>query len=192
MRGESDLWLPGDYLDADEHEKSGLPRNIFGFPVVASKREYESPEPPGPVVLPEELSGLWVSRFWDEADGCFRNEHGSCYSPEMADGTVAGAALEFIESKVGFCGCGMPGEALEWLVGVLRILSVHPADDSWTPAWERVRPSFTTDGECFAVLYWLDHLGLAEHGGSVYGSYLSDLGERILGDLTVLLKEESL
>ena len=40
------------------------------------------------------------------------------------------------------------------------------------------------------MLYWANKEGLAEHGSSVYGSWLTDKGHELLRDIETVLKEE--
>lgn len=67
----------------------------------------------------------------------------------------------------GFCGCGNPEMVLDAMV---KFLSLR-------------RDNFTyLDGslEQLMLAYWADHRGLTDHGGSVYGAWITDAGRRWL------------
>jgi hypothetical protein len=77
----------------------------------------------------------------------------------------------------GFCGCGDPESAYEHLRDVLRAFKApfETRLDSVEKLLKAEHP-----GMYWAYLYWLDHAGLTEHGGSVRGSWLTDKGEYLL------------
>jgi hypothetical protein len=76
------------------------------------------------------------------------------------------------------CGCGSTEDAWERL---RQILALHPLHKN-RPAFKALIPD---DGLQTLVLYFLAHLGLTEHGGSVGGGWLSEKGEAVLAALTV-------
>lgn len=97
--------------------------------------------------------------------------------------TCPGADLHFAnemifgKSGLRFCGCGLPEDALD----VVRSVLEHFADKDrdWRIEWGADLP----DGVQVLVLYTVDGAGLLEHGGSVYGSWLTPAGERFLAVL---------
>lgn len=77
-----------------------------------------------------------------------------------------------------FCGCGSPEDAFASLTKLLRIVS--------QPQWLDGLKAFVPDeGVQMLLLYQLDKLDLTEHGGSVYGSWLSEKGKEVLAALEV-------
>lgn len=75
-----------------------------------------------------------------------------------------------------FCGCGDPALAAERL---RDILALHPLYDN-RAAFERLVPD---EGIQYLLLYMLDSLDLAEHGGNVGGAWLTPLGQDVLDAL---------
>jgi hypothetical protein len=78
-----------------------------------------------------------------------------------------------------FCGCGNPEDAQDYL---RRILAAHKAKSDDYKAVERVILA-EPEKAALIIYYLLDAMGLTEHGGSVYGSWLSDKGQRLLEEL---------
>lgn len=75
-----------------------------------------------------------------------------------------------------FCACGSPEDAFEALAKALRIIS----HDRWL---DELKAWIPDDGLQLLLLYQLDKMDLTEHGGSVYGSWLSDKGKEVLAAL---------
>lgn len=75
-----------------------------------------------------------------------------------------------------FCGCGSPPDAYGALLRLLRLHPLHSnraAFDEW----------ITDSGVEYLLLYWLDHAGLTEHGGTVGGAWLTPKGESVCAAL---------
>jgi hypothetical protein len=73
-----------------------------------------------------------------------------------------------------FCGCGDPEAAARAL---LAILDLHPLYGHHKDFWEGL---FGHDGGMgYLVLYFIDSLGLTEHGGSIGGAWLTAKGEAL-------------
>lgn len=76
------------------------------------------------------------------------------------------------------CGCGDPSEGHKLLVDCLSQFSGdHPKPG--IPAIQKIieaRPDVAAE----FIAHFFDHIGLTEHGGSVYGSWLSPLGEQFI------------
>lgn len=71
-----------------------------------------------------------------------------------------------------FCYCGSPDLAAGALLRLLRLhpLYSHQSEfEEWIP----------DQGVETLLLYQLDHMGLTEHGGTVKGAWLTDLGEAV-------------
>lgn len=91
---------------------------------------------------------------------------------------------------LGFCGCGMPGDALEYVRSALQLVNdlkkIAWGDRSAYKQWEkRKRKLFADDGAEYFMWYFLDDKGLTEHGTSVPG-WLTDKGVELLSYLNEL------
>ena len=93
------------------------------------------------------------------------------------DTREASAVIEAVSQYLGWCGCGVPAAAADWL---RQALEAHPA-------WEKQgaqRAVWGNDqGQAYVLRYLLDHAGLKTHGGSVHGAWLTERGERVLAAL---------
>lgn len=73
--------------------------------------------------------------------------------------------------ELGICGCGIPEEAYQAVLDMLK------------RAEDRKNGKLILDNnnphELF-MAYILDHLGLLEHGSSIYGAWLTDKGKKML------------
>lgn len=96
-----------------------------------------------------------------------------------------------IWEKLGICGCGDPEAVRAWLV---RVLSVLKLSDEPRPGLDATFAAFgltKEQPELFqAVHSWLDVAGITEHGGSIYGAYLTEGGEDFLLALQELTLDE--
>lgn len=79
------------------------------------------------------------------------------------------------------CGCGYHEEVawlfyrtLVWCYDSNRAERSMEFDD-WIPKWDTHADDPARLLQC-VLLYWLDCLGFTEHGGSVYGSWLTEKG----------------
>ena len=98
--------------------------------------------------------------------------------------------IDFICTGIlGFCGCGRPIDALIYIRDVLSLI------DEWTghefqkityeEHKEKEKALFNNEGQAYFTWYYLDNLGLTDHGGSVPG-WLTPEGEILLSDLKEL------
>ena len=87
-------------------------------------------------------------------------------------------------SNAGFCGCGQPASAIHTIKRTLAAMKTH--DNRIT----NLNKALPDEGSQHIVLYWLDHNGVIEHGGSVGGGWLTDLGEQMLSLLESLNDSE--
>ena len=76
-----------------------------------------------------------------------------------------------------FCGCGQPESAVERLRDLLRW---HHRENG---GYKGREAAVNDAGFEMLLLYFLDHMGLTEHGGSVGGAWLTAEGEGVLGAL---------
>ncbi|TJW14334.1 MAG: hypothetical protein E5W82_10165 [Mesorhizobium sp.] len=74
-----------------------------------------------------------------------------------------------------FCACGNPASLLEEVRDALAAMKIQPIDP---------------DAHELLMLYWLDNVKLTEHGGGIYGSWLSPAGEDLLRDLQAINFDE--
>lgn len=90
---------------------------------------------------------------------------------------------EFWFKVMGFCGCGLPEETRDWLIELLELLRGEKDENGSfcrVDDWYEKQKALLGDRENGMagdfVLYVLDAIGWTEHGGSVYGSRLSEAG----------------
>lgn len=69
-----------------------------------------------------------------------------------------------------FCGCDNPEMAWKWVHDYLLTKLAEPHLRSWY---------FATGSDLIAG-YLLDHLGYTEHGGSIGGAWITDLGKELV------------
>lgn len=78
-----------------------------------------------------------------------------------------------------WCGCGTPEDALTFIRDALRAAPWHePAGKAF---WGRY-----DDGAAHILAGVLDDLGLVEHGGSWYSSWLTEQGKRVLATIEAI------
>lgn len=75
----------------------------------------------------------------------------------------------------GFCSCGCPNEAADWLANVLRAHELGGLERA--QALDELMPHKMSR---YVILYWLDDRGWTEHGGNVMGAWLSEKGRAAL------------
>lgn len=120
---------------------------------------------------------MFIDKFKRE-DGYYDQDN--CYYED---------AESFISIGIlGFCGCGMPADALEYVRKALQLVDdvVIWGDRSAHEQWEeRKRELFSDDGAEYFMWYFLNDKGLTDHGTSVPG-WLTDKGIELLSDLMEL------
>lgn len=108
---------------------------------------------------------------------------------------------EWVFDGLGFCGCGDPEGALDLLRSVLAAIQKrsdnndcddHTMDDYRRDSAEIDNLIGMNDRRAlaFTYLYWLDELGLTEHGSNITGSWLTDKGRDILVGLNASTASE--
>jgi len=79
---------------------------------------------------------------------------------------------------LGGCGCGNSDDFGDLAWNVLDLFSQEIMERKW---------SVYDDPKYEIIAHWLDSKGLLEHGGSVAGSWLSELGEKVHKNIKDLL-----
>lgn len=109
------------------------------------------------------------------------------------DGCQHNAFDYYMNGVFGFCGCGMPEDAMEFIRDGLQLVS-DLKDKVWTDQityaqWaENEMNLFGSRGQAYFFYYVLDSTGLTEHGGSVPG-WLTDAGIDALHDIKIILSD---
>lgn len=118
-------------------------------------------------------------------------ENGFLVGPDKAH--YPNSLQAFYYGRLGFCGCGDPGSELIFMRDVLTLLKERsdaadlrlPHDDYLDKCSALEKKFGGNDQYRMHYLYWLDSLGLTEHGSNISGSWLDGDGEAVL----VLLQE---
>lgn len=79
------------------------------------------------------------------------------------------------------CGCGRPEQALTQLREALEAQASGEGDD-----WNPLDMAWIDAGSNYLLALALETWGLTEHGHSIYGAWLTDLGRRVLKALQAL------
>lgn len=95
---------------------------------------------------------------------------------------------KFYEEELGFCGCGRPQDIASMFKKHMNLISLS-SKDRWDN--EDNKKTISSD-EHLLVLYILDSKKIIEHGGSVYGGWLSESGKEMLKELNSHENLESL
>lgn len=96
------------------------------------------------------------------------------------DGVSYEDATDLIHSGIlGLCGCGLPEENLQYILGGLELIAekspetVAPEDNAFDEWWvdykKRTARHFGNDQAAYFFYYWAAKNGLTEHGGGVPG-----------------------
>ncbi|MFH2047783.1 MAG: hypothetical protein ABIK92_21870 [Pseudomonadota bacterium] len=95
---------------------------------------------------------------WIDEDGCYWKSKSSYLQTEI----------------LGFCGCGNPGEIMEYVKEMLEILD----SQNWG--------SYENKPYMFFV-YWANNKGFADHGTTARCSWLTEKGKEILRDIKLCM-----
>lgn len=100
-----------------------------------------------------------------------------------------------IMDELGFCGCGMPVDATEYVLSVLEHierLKTHVWEKKITfEEWiEEGKMIFPNDGAAYFAYYVMAEKGLTEHGGSVPG-WLSEKGYAMVDRIKTWQRDDS-
>jgi hypothetical protein len=109
-------------------------------------------------------------------------ENGMLLGPD--DCHYATRTAAFYYGVLKFCGCGNPEEELVFLRKVLEAYDACKTgmeQGEWVAKREDIEACFGGNDDFWRhYVYWLAALDLTEHGGSVFGAWLSDEGRRVL------------
>lgn len=119
---------------------------------------------------------LSIDKF-KQPDGSYVCEDG-CYHEDATD--------YYQVKEFGFCGCYMPTENLKLIRDGLNHLKTR-SEYEYEEQIKRAVEIFGNESSYAFFLYWVDKEELTEHGGSVWGSWLSEKGEQTLQDLEEIL-----
>ena len=82
------------------------------------------------------------------------------------------------------CDCGRPSDVHAFLVDCLKCFDRGKSHEEWVKAGgvERIAKIVTERPKAAAefIAHFLEQRDLTEHGGSVYGSWLTDLGKQFI------------
>lgn len=80
-----------------------------------------------------------------------------------------------------WCGCGYNDEGMAFLLEVMDIYQTREGSNSYSVDLEKLNAFEAKYGRGTAmfVLYMLDGTGITEHGGSVYGAWMTPLGTNL-------------
>ena len=120
--------------------------------------------------------------------------HSGCYYDTTLDAFYIG--------HLGFCGCGKPRDEQRFMLKVLSAIAKRSYENRhmtgvndvelWTKNSDEISDLFSNNGTFeHHYLQWLDSLHLLEHGSTVYGSWLNDLGFSVLKMLIAELPNEN-
>jgi len=90
-----------------------------------------------------------------------------------------------IAEQFNFCGCGDNSIALDYIYDKLKGQKEFMSNTSGPNskvAYETREKLYHSEGEKYFFLYWLETVGLAEHGSSVNGCWLTEKGKNFLND----------
>lgn len=98
--------------------------------------------------------------------------------------------MDFLSEEAGFCGCAQPVDAFKFLRDTLFLINELKEEvwndlsgetyDEWSNKfYHSLLGSKERPGLSCWWLYWIDHIGLTEHGGSVPG-WLTTKGKEVL------------
>lgn len=91
----------------------------------------------------------------------------------------------WVFTDLGFCGCGDPEGALEFLRDTLNLLNKE-----FDERWEGMQKRFPDNPMSWTYLYMLDDKGLTEHGSNIRGCWLTDKGKAVLELLNKYTSEQ--
>lgn len=120
--------------------------------------------------------------YWQRIDLTRDEESGDFIAP---DGIHYKTPQELMYHwGLGLCGCGRPNDVHAFLVDCLKCFDRGKGHEEWVKAGgvERIAKIVTERPKAAAefIAHFLEQRDLTEHGGSVYGSWLTDLGKQFI------------
>ncbi len=106
-----------------------------------------------------------------------RNEDGTYVDK---DGCHNDNLYEALGTVLGICGCGDPSDTINLVGESLQIISDNSDGETWEVYNRRMKALLGNERSFLLMLYFLDKEGLAEHGGSVFGCWLTSKGHSFL------------
>ena len=103
-------------------------------------------------------------------------QNGYLIGPDGCHYDNEAAAMYF--DQIGLCGCGSPGEVHQFLLDCMSATK----ETSDILDYEKIKDLIKANPDTVTqlVLHFLDSRDLTEHGGSVWGSWLTDRGKQVL------------
>lgn len=120
-------------------------------------------------------------------DSCFAENAKNGYIDMNDDEMLTEELVRFFAYDIlNLCGCGNPEDTWDVIRRVLRI-RLEARDIAYAEMIQRYKDELHLDddddlqhGSLQFILYILDHFGLVEHGSSIGGCWLTDLGRMCL------------
>lgn len=107
------------------------------------------------------------------------------------EGTSHRSKSDYLQQNcLNSCGCGDPNSAMKIVRDTLQYCIDWKDKKGVYIDWLVKNVFGGIEGAAYFVLYFLDHNGYTEHGSSVHGSWLTDKGEELLGDINWCLENE--
>lgn len=107
-----------------------------------------------------------------------------------SEGVSHDSLVGYLCLKLGFCGCGSPESALEYVRDGMRVIKDRSDSEYSDESSRAVYEWGGSNGERYFFWYRITELDLAEHGGSVPG-WLTDKGRDFLDAIDRALAEEA-
>jgi len=106
-------------------------------------------------------------------------------APAQAEGEdTQEEAEDLIYTELGFCGCGLPEQALKLVKLLLTILDYSYGKEEKNFTWDQkdrwLKKLLPYDGIYYLVLYYLDSKGYTDHGSGIGGCWLNPKGKEFL------------
>lgn len=104
---------------------------------------------------------------------------------------------DFYCNELNWCSCGNPESVLEYMRDVLSAIHKrsrinHGCENTWIEDTESIKLILLLKQKeelGLSYMYMLDAIGLLEHGSSIYGSWLSPKGKKVLEMLRTQLAD---
>lgn len=103
-------------------------------------------------------------------------------SAEYLDEVITEKVIDYFDEHIGICGCGCPDETYKLIYNVLMTCSINSDDfnsfDEYCQYKQNEINKITQNYGLYQfVLYILDDKGILNHGTSIGGSWLTNIGK---------------